>query len=110
MIHVWHLKDFKESVQMYLNRPLPNTFPNGYAEAARIDEAPGESDPQAFERAWKLTQNLDYPWVSAHDDVTSFGVSGRSTSVGDVIVVGDRPYLCELQGWTRVKKTRSSGG
>lgn len=110
MIHVWHLVRFEDSVQLYLKRPMPNAFPEGYVEAARIESTPGEPDEEALERAYKLTQNLDYPWISAKDDLDPLGTSGRSTSVGDVIVVGERPYLCSLQGWTRIGASRSSTG
>jgi len=110
MIHVWHLARFEDSVQLYLKRPLPQAFPEGYIEAARIESAPGERDPEALERAFKLTQNLDYPWISAKDDLDPLGTSGRSTSVGDVIVVGDRAYLCNPEGWLRLKGTRSPTG
>lgn len=110
MIHVWHLKDFKESVQLYLKRPMSRTFPDGYVEAARIESVSGEGDEEALERAYRLTQNLDYPWVSAKDDLDPLGTSGRSTSVGDVISVGDRPYLCSLEGWSRLEGSRSGKG
>lgn len=74
--------------------PTPE-FPNDYEHVAnvRTDEL-GE--------AFQLTNTIDAPWWE-NEGVEKLVAGGRrSTSVGDIAVLGDTPYRCEMAGWSRV--------
>ena len=101
MIHIWHLKDIKESVQTYLDKPGAN-FPDAFVKAATIQLLHNEKPADALNRAYRMTQNDDYAWTNKKS-IVSTGQSGRSTSVGDVIMVNDKAWRCMPVGWQEVQ-------
>ena len=106
MIHVYHLKDFSQSVQTYLDKPGAS-FPDAFVKAATIQLLYHEKPADALNRAYRMTQNDDYPWTSKQS-IVSTGESGRSTSVGDVIMVNDEAFRCMPRGWAKVEEVRKS--
>lgn len=51
--------------------------------------------------AFRLTNNIDKPW-SKNKGVKVIKES-RSTSVGDVVKLGNELHRCEMAGWSKIK-------
>jgi hypothetical protein len=80
-------------------------WPDEYRLVARVS-APDGADPQdVAELAFSLTQHLDKAWW-ANAGVERVGPETRSTSVGDVILVGDEGFFCDRFGWKRFSVAR----
>lgn len=57
-----------------------------------------------LELAFKLTNSINYAWWE-NKEVTPvfFPEQGcRSTSVGDMVLVGTEKYVCESMGWKKI--------
>ena len=57
-----------------------------------------------LELAFKLTNNINHAWWE-NEEVTPvfFPEQGcRSTSVGDMVLVGTEKYVCESMGWKKI--------
>jgi len=57
-----------------------------------------------LELAFKLTNNINRAWWE-NEEVTPvfFPEQGcRSTSVGDMVLVGTEKYVCESMGWKKI--------
>ena len=67
-------------------------FPEAYEKVAII-----EAD--SVDDAFRLTNHIDSDWRTNPEVVESFKDRVRSTSVGDVVVDGDKKYYCEPVGW-----------
>ncbi len=61
-----------------------------YAPAARVTV--GE-DENVLSLAFRLTNNIDHSWPE-NDGVECLTSTPRSTSVGDMILIGDVLYIC----------------
>ena len=61
------------------------------------------SDTDKLERAFMLTNSVNDAWWN-NEEVTKM-VTGacRSTSTGDMVVVGTKKYKCEAVGWKEVE-------
>lgn len=89
-------------------------WPARYRRVAMM-RRPSDSAPEdALEQAFLWTQNGQEPWPGqdSRDFLVLKDASGRtgsaarhrSTSVGDVVVVGGVAYRCEATGWTRLPR------
>ena len=105
MIHIYHLKGINLSGQTYVGKDGAN-FPEAFVKAATIQLLHHEKPTDALNRAYRMTQNDDYPWTNKKS-IISTGLSGRSTSVGDVIMVDDKVYRCMPVGWEEVKTSEA---
>lgn len=94
----------------------PPAWPSAYRRVATVNACAAHTPQEAAEHAFYVTQNLEGPWpalraeggVVAHaDDEGRHGARARhrSTSVGDVVVIGDEAYRCEGVGWVPVKES-----
>ena len=56
-----------------------------------------------LEHAFKMTNSIDDAWWN-NEGVTSMfpDKGGRSTSMGDMILVGETKYKCAALGWDKV--------
>ena len=83
---VWHAK----APTFGLSR---QNFPADYELVAEVD-----TDNVEF--AYRQTNHIDRPWWENHGVTTLKQV--RSTSVGDVIEVNGKLWLCEMAGWSEI--------
>jgi hypothetical protein len=92
-IQVFHVADYQPG---YGNTAK---FPEEYRQVAEVTNVPeGTGHDTALERAFFLTNHIDYAWWE-NEGVDLVGSQCRSTSVGDVVTVEGKPYRCEPVGW-----------
>ena len=67
-------------------------------------ECPGTmSTSEKLEYAFMKTNSIDDAWWNNTDITKMFDGDGcRSTSVGDMVLVGTEKFLCESSGWSKV--------
>jgi hypothetical protein len=65
-------------------------FPEDYECVAEVDSL----DP---DECFELTNTIDKPWYD--NEKVTCRIQGRSTSVGDVVVIGGKMFLCLNVGW-----------
>ena len=70
---------------------------------ALIDLPEGTSDAEACEKAFMMTNTIESAWYTSKE-LTYIGPekSCRSTSVGDMVLVGKNKYECKSIGWEKV--------
>ena len=58
---------------------------------------------QKLELAFRLTNSIEYAWWENEEVTPMFPEQGcRSTSVGDMVLVGTEKYVCATIGWKKV--------
>ena len=58
---------------------------------------------EKLETAFMKTNSIDEAWWNNKEVTKMFGGEGcRSTSVGDMVLVGTDKFLCESTGWSKV--------
>ena len=58
---------------------------------------------QKLELAFRLTNSIEYAWWENEEVTPMFPEQGcRSTSVGDMVLVGTEKYVCVSIGWKKV--------
>ena len=58
---------------------------------------------QKLELAFRLTNSIEYAWWENEEVTPMFPEQGcRSTSVGDMVLVGTEKYVCASIGWKKV--------
>jgi len=56
-----------------------------------------------LERAFMLTNTIDNAWWNNKNVSKMFdGKTCRSTSIGDMVLVGNEKYVCEDSGWRKL--------
>ena len=56
-----------------------------------------------LELAFELTNSINYAWWENEEVTPMFPDKGcRSTSVGDMVLIGTEKYVCESTGWEKV--------
>jgi hypothetical protein len=73
-------------------------WPDEYRLVARVEVHDGVSPQNAAEEAFHRTQHIEEAWWK-NEGVERVGPETRSTSVGDVVVVGEVGFLCDRCGW-----------
>lgn len=73
-------------------------FPDDY-------ELVAELDTDSLEVAFEKTNTIAYPWWDNEGLIVHKRT--RSTSVGDVVEMNGKFYLCEMAGWTAIVPNRS---
>lgn len=58
-----------------------------------------EIDSQNADIAFNLTQNIDSNWVENERVKAFVGDKCRSTSVGDLVEINKKYFICNLIGW-----------
>ena len=56
---------------------------------------------EKLETAFKLTNSIDTAWW-LNENVEPLTKGTRSTSVGDMVLIGTTKYKCEPMGWSKV--------
>ena len=59
------------------------------------------TDNEKLETAFKLTNSIDTAWW-LNENVEPLTKGTRSTSVGDMVLIGTTKYKCEPMGWSKV--------
>jgi len=90
-IEVWHVRD--EHLRGLRGDDVAPAFPEGYRQVAVVESAASAED------AYRLTNSIHCGWWE-HAQVRSLVGPCRSTSVGDVVVVGGVPMICDRVGFS----------
>ena len=74
---------------------------------AIIDLPKTLSTDEMLEKAFMLTNSIESAWWTNKDVTKMFnGKSCRSTSVGDMVLIGTEKYKCEAAGWSKLAWTK----
>ena len=69
---------------------------------AMIDMPKTLSTDEMLEKAFMLTNSIENAWYMNRGVTKMFdGKSCRSTSVGDMVLIGNDKYMCEAAGWSK---------
>ena len=62
------------------------------------------TDTKKLEHAFMKTNTINEAWYISEEGIDYMGPekSCRSTSVGDMVLVGTEKFLCESTGWSKV--------
>ena len=96
------LKNFgTETVAVIHNYPSKRPLPPVTVALVTVDKKISTDDK--LEKAFMLTNSIDDAWWNNKEVTKMFdGDSCRSTSVGDMVLVGTMKYKCESSGWSEV--------
>lgn len=96
LVDVWH--DTDNTFGMI---PKPNRWPDSrFQHVARVDTGERTLE-QSLEWAFRSTNSVDSHW-SENGYVTTFCPQSRSSSVGDIFVVGNEFWYCEAVGFVKL--------
>ena len=74
-------------------------WPNDFEHVADLAIC-GPDDNVILEMAFEFTNHVQFAWHKIRKEVvTCFVDNPRSTSVGDIAVIGDKRYCCDFAGW-----------
>ena len=74
---------------------------------AMIDLPKTLSTDEMLEKAFMLTNSIESAWWTNKGVTKMFdGKSCRSTSVGDMVLIGTEKYKCEAAGWSKLAWTK----
>jgi hypothetical protein len=70
---------------------------------ALVEVSKALSIDEKLEKAFMLTNSINDAWYNNMEVSMMFdGASCRSTSVGDMVLIGTEKYKCESSGWSKV--------
>ena len=70
---------------------------------AMVEVSAKMSTNEKLEKAFMLTNSINDAWWNNEGVTPMFGDKGcRSTSVGDMILIGTEKYKCDSMGWSKV--------
>ena len=70
---------------------------------AMVEVSKSATVNEKLELAFRLTNSIEYAWWENEEVTPMFPEQGcRSTSVGDMVLIGTEKYVCENMGWTKV--------
>ena len=72
-------------------------------EVAAVYECEADDDLDFLNQAFEATNSIDYHWSENEGIKTKEGYSWRSTSVGDIVMVGEKIYRVENFGFKVVE-------
>jgi hypothetical protein len=107
-ILVYHIKDVAAPNGRSLlgeigDGELPINFPENHDLIASVETS--KLGMQALDDVYRLTQNINHPWPQ-NSEVEIKATNGRkrfrSTHIGDVLVMGEKPYVCATYGWKEI--------
>ena len=78
-------------------------FENAPHKVASIDMKKNLTTDEKLEKAYVLTNTIDTAWWKNKDVTKLFkGSSCRSTSPGDMVIIGRDTFKCESTGWSKI--------
>ncbi len=70
---------------------------------AMVEVSKSATVNEKLELAFRLTNSIEYAWWENEEVTPMFPEQGcRSTSVGDMVLIGTEKYVCENMGWKKV--------
>ena len=91
-------KTFKERVAV-----IHTAYEDTPQTVAMVEVPKDATVDKKLELAFMLTNNIDYAWWENEEVTPMFPEKGcRSTSVGDMVLIGTEKYICENVGWRKI--------
>ena len=91
-------KTFKERVAV-----IHTAYEDTPQTVAMVEVPKDATVDKKLELAFMLTNNIDYAWWENEEVTPMFPEKGcRSTSVGDMVLIGTEKYICENIGWRKI--------
>ena len=82
---------------------IHSAFEDAAATVAFVEVDPALSDIGKCEKAFMLTNSINDAWWNNEGVTKMFdGGACRSTSMGDMVLIGNTKYKCEIGGWSEV--------
>ena len=70
---------------------------------ALVDVEKNATDMKKLETAFMKTNSINSAWWTNEGITKMFdGATCRSTSVGDMVLIGTTKYKCEMAGWSEI--------
>ena len=93
-------KTFKETVAV-----IHAAFDETPRTVAFVEVPKSATVNEKLELAFKLTNSIDYAWWENKEVTPTFPDKGgcRSTSVDDMVLIGNEKYVCKNAGWEKVE-------
>ena len=96
------MKTFTKETVAVIHTPMEGEK-GGPKTVAMVEVDKTLSDRMKMEEAFKLTNSINDAWWNNEGVTPMFPDKGcRSTSVGDMVLVGKEKYLCDSMGWSLV--------
>lgn len=83
-----------------------DSFDNTSRTVAFVEVPKSATVNEKLELAFKLTNSIDYAWWENKEVTPTFPNENggcRSTSIGDMVLVGTEKYVCSRVGWKKVE-------
>ena len=91
-------KTFKEKVAV-----IHSAYEETPQTVAFVEVPKSATVDQKLELAFRLTNSIEYAWWENEEVTPMFPEQGcRSTSVGDMVLIGTEKYVCENMGLKKV--------
>ena len=103
------------------NEALTKNYEKAFMEKVAVIHAAFEETPRTvamvevpqnvtvnkkLELAFELTNSIEYAWWENEEVTPMFPDKGcRSTSVGDMVLIGTEKYVCKKQGWEKLNES-----
>ena len=82
---------------------IHSAFEDAHITVAIVEVDPALSDMEKCEKAFMMTNSINDAWWNNEGVTKLFGGGAcRSTSAGDMILIGTKKYKCETVGWKEV--------
>ena len=93
-------KTFKETVAV-----IHAAFDETPRTVAFVEVPKSATVNEKLELAFRLTNSIDYAWWENKEVTPTFPDKGgcRSTSVDDMVLIGNEKYVCKNAGWEKVE-------
>jgi hypothetical protein len=76
---------------------------------ALIDFPADMAEKDMLERAFMYTNSINASWYTGNKvEYIGPGKACRSTSVGDMVLLGNKKFKCEARGWKEMKNSDSA--
>ena len=83
---------------------IHSAFEDAPTTVAFVEVDPALSDMKKCEKAFMLTNSINDAWWNNEGVTKLFGGNAcRSTSTGDMVLVGTKKYMCDHVGWKEVE-------
>ena len=83
---------------------IHSAFEDAPTTVAFVEVDPALSDMKKCEKAFMLTNSINDAWWNNEGVTKLFGGDAcRSTSTGDMVLVGTKKYMCDHVGWKEVE-------
>ena len=99
------MKNFEEMVVKDKVEVIHSDYRDGIAPTtvAFVSVDKNLSDVKKCEKAFMLTNSIEDAWWNNEGVTKMFpDKTCRSTSTGDMVLIGTEKYLCEAEGWSKV--------